>query len=71
MYTTIQKSGIGIGLHDKSHVIVMRISSVKPILWLVVNLITCFQMEWHLIHAMQYHVHNCWWISFYYEHDIA
>ncbi len=38
MYTTIQKSGIGIGLHDKSHEIVMRISLVKPILWLVVNL---------------------------------
>ncbi len=27
-----------IELHDKSHVIVMRISSVKPLLWLVVNL---------------------------------
>ncbi len=34
MYATIQKSG----MHDKSHVIVMHISSVKPVLWLVVNL---------------------------------
>ncbi len=27
-----------LGLHYKSHVIVMCISSVKPVLWLVVNL---------------------------------
>ncbi len=27
-----------VGLHDISHAIVMRISSVKPVTWLVINL---------------------------------
>ncbi len=27
-----------LGLHTKSHAIIMRISSVKPVLWFVVNL---------------------------------
>ncbi len=36
---TCQSDGLFLlGLHDKSHVIAMRISSVKPVLWLVVNL---------------------------------
>ncbi len=32
------KSGATVGLHDILHVIVMCISSVKPVLWLVLNL---------------------------------
>ncbi len=44
-----------LGLGDILHAICMRISSVKPVPWLAVNLITCFQMERHLIHRAVVH----------------
>ncbi len=44
------------GLHDLLHAIVMRISSVKTVLWLAVNLHQLFfQMERYLIHRAEVH----------------
>ncbi len=49
-----------VGLHDISHAIVMRISSVKPVLWFVINLHHLFSNLMHraVVHreATQYHV---------------
>ncbi len=64
-----------LGLHNKSHVIVMRILSVKPVLWLVVNLHHVLSdgaaCNTQSRRSLTSYVYNRRWIALDYERDIA
>ncbi len=70
-----------VGLHDILHAIVMRISSVKPVLWLVLNLhhllsnpvdgaaVNTQSRSSLTSYAIRAHNHS--WIAFDNERDVA